>query len=296
MEGDGLFNQTNLEKKSSGNFSERVFFGFADRNLASLSELKKDLIGANMPVLVQNYFSSVLFFTIVSFFVSIFLAIFIFIFTKSVLIASLLFFFIPTSVFIFLYSYPSLTRGSIEKKIQEELPFATIYMSAIASSDLEPTKMFRLIAKSKEYPAIGMEMRKVVNQIDLYGYNLATALTNVAKGMQNPALMELFSGISINITSGGSLKNYLEKKSENLLIDYRLDRQKSNSAAETFMDVYISLLITAPLILMIVFVVMSMTGFDIGIGAASLNFLIIFLVSLLNVIFLAVLQVKQPKN
>lgn len=281
---------------SVGSLPERAFFKTADKNLDKLGELRKDLIGANMPILVQNYFSKTIFFTILSIVIGILLGIGLFVITKNIILSILLILFIPMTTFILFYSYPSLRRGSIEKQISEELPFATIYMAAVASSDLEPTKMFRLIAGSKEYPAIGMEMRKVVNQIDLYGYNLATALTNVSKGIKNEKLAELFSGISINIVGGGSLKNYLEKKAENLLIDYKLERQKYNSVAETFMDIYISLLITAPLILMIVLVVMNMTGFNIGIGMGTLNIIVILLVSILNVIFLSVLQIKQPKS
>jgi archaeal flagellar protein FlaJ len=296
MERGYNFNETDLEKNSANNFSERIFFKIGDNNLDKLSELRSDLLGANMDILVQNYFSKMIFFTGISLVLSILLGLGLLIAGVNITILFFITLFIPLTCFIIFYSYPSLKRGSFEKKIGEEIPFATIYMAAIASSDLEPTKMFRLIANSKEYPAIGKEMKKVINQIDLYGYNLATALTNVSKGIKNERLSELFSGISINITSGGSLKNYLEKKADNLLVDYKLDRQKYNSVAETFMDVYISLLITAPLILMIVFVVMSMTGFDIGIGIGMLNIIIIVFVSLLNIIFLAILQVKQPKN
>ncbi len=285
-----------IQKESSADFTGRIFFNFANKHTGDLKDLKEDLVAANMPILVQNYLSKIIFYTIVSIFVGFILGIVVFFLSKNILVSLLLSLFIPLTTFIFLYAYPSLKRGSFDKQMTEELPFATIYMAAVASSDLEPTKMFRLIANSKEYPAIGLEMRKVVNQIDLYGYNLATALVNVAKNNKNEKISELFSGISINITSGGSLKNFLEKKAENLLMDYKLERQKYNSIAETFMDIYISLLITAPLLLMIIFVVMSMTGFNIGLGIGALNLLIISLIAILNVVFLIVLQVKQPKN
>jgi archaeal flagellar protein FlaJ len=277
-------------------FTERIFFKFANNHVNKLVGLKEDLNGANMSILAQNYFSKVLFYTFFSFFLGLILGTIVFLLTKSLLLALLISLLLPTTSFILFYSYPSLKRSSMEKQMNEELPFATIYMAAISSSDLEPTKMFRLIASSKEYPSIGIELKKVVNQVELYGYNLATALTNVARNTQSKKVSELFSGMAINITSGGSLKNYLEKKAENLLVDYKLDRQKYNSVAETFMDVYISVLITAPLILMIVFVVMNMTGFDIGIGIGALNLLVVLLVSILNVIFLFILQLKQPKN
>jgi archaeal flagellar protein FlaJ len=288
--------EVNLNKNISTNFTERIFFNIANKYESKLGGLKEDLNGANMSILLQNYVSKIIFYTIAAFFLGLIAGTVILLLVKNFLLAFLVVVLFPTTAFIVFYSYPSLKRGSIEKEMNEELPFATIYMAAIASSDLEPTKMFRLIANSKEYPSVGIELKKVVNQVELYGYNLATALTNVAKNTRSKKVAELFSGMAINITSGGSLKNYLEKKAENLLVDYKLDRQKYNSVAETFMDVYISVLITAPLILMIVFVVMNMTGFDIGIGIGTLNILVILLVSVLNVIFLAVLQIKQPKN
>jgi archaeal flagellar protein FlaJ len=287
---------SNLVRNNSTDFTERIFFNIANKHADNLGGLKEDLNGANMPVLVQNYFSKVLFYTLSSFFLGLILGTIVFLLMENLLLALLIVLLLPITSFVLFYSYPSLKRSSIEKQMDEELPFATIYMAAVSSSDLEPTKMFRLIANSKEYPSIGIELKKVVNQVELYGYNLATALTNVARNTKSKKVAELFSGMAINITSGGSLKNYLEKKSENLLVDYKLDRQKYNSVAETFMDVYISVLITAPLILMIVFVVMNMTGFDIGIGIGALNLLVILLVSVLNVIFLSILQIKQPKN
>lgn len=277
-------------------YPDKVFANFLLGKERLFEEIRKDLLGANMPVLVRNYISRTLFFTLISALLGIALGVLTFVLIKNIIISLALIFFIPSTVFILFYSYPAMLKSSTGKRIDEELPFATIYMAAISSSDLEPTKMFRLIANSNEYPSIGIEMKKVVNQIDLYGYNLATALTNVAQDTKSERLSELYSGIAVNITSGGSLKNYLEKKAENLLTDYKLDRQKYNSLAETFMDIYISLLITAPLILMIVFVVMNMTGFEIGISMIAMNLIVITLIAILNIIFLSVLHLKQPKN
>jgi flagellar protein FlaJ len=217
-------------------------------------------------------------------------------FSQAIILPVLLFLFPFVTTFVLFCTYPALKKSSLGKTIGEELPFVVIYMAAVSSSDLEPTKMFRLVSGSQEYPAVGSEMQKVLNQIDLYGYNLATALQNVAKTTVHEKISDLFSGIAINVTSGGSLKNYLEKKAENFLLDYRLERQRYTALAETFMDIYISLLITAPLLLMILFIVMSMTGFNIGMSVIALNFLVISLVSLMNIFFLVLLQIKQPKS
>lgn len=278
------------------NFSDRVFANILSKNEHSLEDIRKDLVGANMPILARNYISRTIFFTLLSGLIGIIFGIGIFIFLKNLIISIALIFFTPIAVFFLFYIYPSSVKNSIGKKIDEELPFATIYMSAISSSDLESLNMFRLLANSKEYPATRLEMRRVINQVDLYGYNLATALVNVARDTQSEKLAELYSGIAANITSGGSLKNYLEKKAENLLVDYKLDRQKYNSLAETFMNIYISLLITAPLILMIVFIVMRMSGFGISIPEMVMNIIVVIVIILLNLIFLIILHIKQPKN
>ncbi len=278
------------------NFPDRVFANILSKNEHSLEDIRKDLVGANMPILARNYISRTIFFTLLSGLIGIIFGIGIFIFLKNLIISIALIFFTPIAVFFLFYIYPSSVKNSIGKKIDEELPFATIYMSAISSSDLESLNMFRLLANSKEYPATRLEMRRVINQVDLYGYNLATALVNVARDTQSEKLAELYSGIAANITSGGSLKNYLEKKAENLLVDYKLDRQKYNSLAETFMNIYISLLITAPLILMIVFIVMRMSGFGISIPEMVMNIIVVIVIILLNLIFLIILHIKQPKN
>jgi len=169
-------------------------------------------------------------------------------------------------------------------------------MAAIAGSNIEPTKIFKIIASSSEYVNVGREIKKVISQIDIYGYDLVTALKNVASRTSNKRLAELFSGLATNISTGGALKNYLGKKSENFLVDYRLERQKYSELAGTFMDVYISILIAAPLVLMMMFIVMNVAG--LGMGGLTIEMLLILSVVgvvALNIVFLVVLNMKQPK-
>ena len=193
------------------------------------------------------------------------------------------------------YLFPSSQKTAVRTNISDEIPFAAIYMAAISGSDIEPTKIFKIISESPEYPHVSIEIKRLLQQVDVYGYDLVTALKNSAKRTPNLQLAELFNGLATNIVSGGSLKNYLEKKSENLMFDYRLKRQKYTALAETFMDVYISILITAPLVLMMLIIMMSITGLEFGLTVDSILILTISAVVLINIIFLMVLKFKQPK-
>jgi len=168
-------------------------------------------------------------------------------------------------------------------------------MAAIAGSDIEPTKIFEMVAKAQDYPNVGKEIQKILVQVQIYGYDLVTSLKNVAGRTPNKRLSELFSGLATNIATGGHLKTYLEKKAENFLIDYRLERQEYSALAGTFMDVYISILIAAPLVLMMLFIVMNVAGLSLGgLGINALLILSVFGIVVVNIIFLVVLNMKQP--
>ena len=91
-------------------------------------------------------------------------------------------------------------------------------------------------------------------------------------------------------------QNIIEN-SERLLFDYKLEREKYTKTAETFMNIYISIVIAAPMIFLMLFVIIGGTGLlssFIGISVDVLGILIILLIVLLNLGFLLYLKFKQP--
>ena len=135
-----------------------------------------------------------------------------------------------------------------------------------------------------------------MNYINFYGYDLVSALRLASKHSPSERLGMLFNGLATTIRSGGELTEFLKKHADSLLFDYRLEREKYTKIAETFMDIYISILIAAPMILMILFILLSLTGYGSGfMTPALLSIAIISIISVLNVGFLLFLNVKQPK-
>lgn len=78
------------------------------------------------------------------------------------------------------------------------------------------------------------------------------------------------------------------------MVGYRLEREKFSKMAETFMDIYISVVIATPMILLLLIVIISVTGLQVGLSANTLTFLIILAIAIINVVFMGVLHVKQP--
>jgi len=292
-----LNNPSEIKPSQLARVSNIIFSNFSEKITPNFRGLNDDIKKANIRFMLPTYISMGLFCSIGAFVLGLVLYGILLVVSMSFLswfwIPFLLMFF----CFLGFYLYPALEKGSVEKEVAYELPFATIHMAAIAGSNIEPLKIFKIIANSSEYPNIGREIKKMVNQVEIYGYDLVTALKNSARQTPNKKLADLFSGLATNIVSGGDLKSYLEKKADNFLLDYKLERQRYSAIAETFMDIYISILIAAPLIMMMMFIVMNITG--LGVGGLSLGQILVFAiggVALANIIFLIVLQIKQPKS
>jgi flagellar protein FlaJ len=277
-----------------------------------LATLEKDLIKSNLNYTSISYFSALILTTILSVIIALFIVLFFLFFnitpdlpivtkaTEQFSIRLLKVFWIifvaPLITFLFMYLYPSLERKAVESKINIELPFAAIHMAAISGSLIEPIKVFSIISSTKEYPNLEREFNKLLNEINIYGYDIVTALKNLAINCPSSKLAELFNGLATTITSGGDLYDFFDKRSQTLLFEYKLDKEKRTKSAETFMDIYISVVIAAPMILMLLLMMMKVSGLGIGLSTPTLTFLIVGGVALINIFFLIFLQLKQPET
>ena len=167
-------------------------------------------------------------------------------------------------------------------------------MSAIAGSKIEPTNIFKIIVSTEDYPHLKKQFTKIINEINIYGHDLVTALRSSAFGSPSKKLSDLYNGLATNITSGGDLAQFFEKRSQTLLLDYRLQRERETRSSETFIDVYISIVIAAPMILMLLLVMIQISGLGIALSPSLLSLIMVMGVTIVNVVFLMFLRFKQP--
>lgn len=271
--------------------------------------LEKDLTKTNLQATPITYISIILFTTMISVIVGIVLFFFFLFFNlgpelpiitlaqeslaQRFLKVFWLLIAVPLATFVITYIYPSLERQYAESQINLELPFAVINMSAIAGSMLEPSKIFSIIVATKEYKHLGKEFTKLLNEINIYGYDFVTALRRVANDSPSKNLADLFNSLATTITSGGNLTEFFEKRSETLLFEYRLEKEKYTKTAETFMDIYISVVIAAPMVLMLLLMMMRISGLGISLSSSMITLIMVLGVSVINIIFLAFLQLKK---
>jgi hypothetical protein len=256
--------------------------------------LENSLRKASIPFIPTSYLSMAFFSSLLSLLIGILFFITLsIVYSTSVLKYIFLILLLPVITFFSFYFYPVTESQGIGQKIKNELPFVSLHMAAISGSRIEPTQIFKIIAFGTEYPNTRKEFIKIINQTNLYGYDLVTALKNVSRNTPSKVLSELLSGIATTIASGGDITEFLNKRSESLFFEYRMDREKYTKEAETFMDIYISLVIAAPMVLSLLLVLMNIGVMNIGISMELLNVLMIGGIALINVVFIAFLNLRQ---
>jgi len=305
------FGKPNYYAKLSNHF----FRNLSNRVVASgyLKSLNRNLRKMNSPFVIGTYVSMMLFTIFSSLLVAIILFVLLLFFKinltlpffhpleEPILLRFIktfwVIFAIPLGTGLLMYGYPGGEAKTLGKKIDQELPFVAIHMSAIATSGLEPLSIFKIILKSEEYKYTNREFKKLMNLINFHGQDLVSALKRIARSSPSVKLRGLLDGLATAITSGGSLHDFLDKHAESLLFDYKLEREKYTKTSETFMDIYISIVIAAPMIMLMLFVIMGSTGGlgnIFGLTTPVLGFLIVIGIIILNLGFLVFLRLKQP--
>ena len=195
------------------------------------------------------------------------------------------------------YAYPFMKIKDRRRNITTNLPFAANHMAAVATSGVPPASMFELIAVSKEYGEIGVEVKKIVDFITIFGYDLLTAIKTVAATTPSPNLKEFLEGMVSTIETGGDLDRYLRQEADQAALTYNLERQRYNETVSTYSDIYTGLLIAAPLFFVAAMSLVNLLGGTVGgIGVDVIMSVGAYLIiPLLNISFLAFLQFTQPE-
>ena len=302
-----------LEEDSFAKLANTLFPEFPNKLIKkySFNSLNRNLRRTNLKYTLPGYISIILLATLLAFigglvlfgfflFFSIQAALPIITFTSDISQRFLKLIWIPilfpVAVFIISYTYPSLERKSSEEKIDYELPFATINMAAIAGSMINPINVFKIIVMSKEFPEIEKELTKLINAINVYGYDVVSSLRNLAFNTSSKKFSELLNGLAITINSGGDLAKFLDKRAESLLFEYKLKKDKQTQMAATFMDIYISIVIAAPMIFLLLLMVMKISGLGVAMPVSTITLILVFSVTMINILFLVFLHMKKTEQ
>jgi flagellar protein FlaJ len=167
-------------------------------------------------------------------------------------------------VFGVLYALPSLLATNRRRRMDLELPYVTSHMSILAAAGMPPARMFKLLEDSPTTPQVASEANEVVRDVEILGNDIITAIEAERERSPSKVLAEVLEGLVATIRSGGNMKSYLLDATRAMMDLRRVAAKQLLDSLASFAEVYITLLVVFPLLIIVMFSVMAMIGGGLG--------------------------------
>jgi archaeal flagellar protein FlaJ len=196
------------------------------------------------------------------------------------------------------YFYPIYQADKHRREIDDELPFTAGYMAILATAGVSPEKIFAALASLKQPLAASSEAKDVVRHVNLFGMDIISALEKASGRTPSKKLQEILEGIISTMHSGGNLAEFLREKFKANIRLRKLSLKKFGNTLSMLAEVYVALLLTAPLLFVIMLSVMSVMGGG-SLGGFSSDMLLQIItyvaIPVCAVIFLIIVDSTSPK-
>lgn len=198
------------------------------------------------------------------------------------------------------YLYPRFVAYSRTNRIDANLPLIANFMSVLASAGMPPEAVFESLAMvSKEFK-IEKEISGIIADIKLRGHDLHTALHLAAERSPSQKLASMIDGVVTTSHLGGDLAAYLREQANRYKNIRILNLRRFLDNLAIIAETYITFMVAAPLMLIVMFSVMTFLGGEILIGAQSPRFLLNLLTFILlpagvSILILVVDSMSPPR-
>jgi len=201
-----------------------------------------------------------------------------------------------TFAFFIMYLYPSMIAGNRKRDIDKSLNFATQYMAILAGAEVTPEKIFKSLLTSDIDAVVKDEVAEVVKRIDIFGDDFYSALSARIKETPSKRFGDLMKGVLAVGSMGGDLRRYLHLQGKLFMRERKVDMKKQLEGLSITAEVYVSMGVVLPLILVIMLSTMSFIGGG-GLNAVLWMMLTTFvLIPVLSLVMLVLIDMSVPKE
>jgi flagellar protein FlaJ len=188
-----------------------------------------------------------------------------------------------------------MVKGDKAKEIDKSLPFASLYLSTIAGSELPLHESFKLFTKfGGGYGKIREEIGLIVQDMELFGLDINTALERGIERTPSKNFSELLWGILSVARTGGNVHQYLKQKSSGFMEDYRRKLYEFSHSLTVYIEIYLTAIVLGTIFFTVLTAIIS------GIAGTTRNiillqaFLIFVLIPLISILFIFLVRKTAP--
>ena len=197
------------------------------------------------------------------------------------------------------YAYPSYRADSLKRALDDSLPFTAGYMSILAGAGVPPDFIWRSLAQVDTSLAVSNVARNVVRDVELFGFDVISALETTSNRTPSEHFKELIEGFISVVHSGGNLVKYLRNRSQQYMKLKQIALKRFSDSLAVLAEFYVTLMVAGSLIFVVMLAVMAMLGGG-GFGPFDSRLLLQLLTYLGlpigSIVFLVILDMISPKR
>jgi len=188
--------------------------------------------------------------------------------------------------------YPKLINSNRKRKIDQMLPYAVHYMSAMSGAGVIPVDTFESLSKNEIYGEAAVEASYIVRDIKIMGYDLVHGLKSVAATTPSYKLQEFLQGAITIVSSGGDLETFLKLKAQQYVVESSREQKEFLETLGLIAETYVTAFIAGPLFLIVMMSVMSIMG---GMDLLLLYILIYLVIPMGAIMFVILVDCMTPE-
>ncbi len=196
--------------------------------------------------------------------------------------------------------FPFMLYNKISNKnmnIEHDLPFTLGYMTILASAGSSPIDVIRKVS-IEDYGDISIEFGKVMYRVDVLGEDAVSAMNHLIRNTSSESLRAICIDLANSMQSGGGLRTYLEMKSNELMDMRKKMQQEFVDSLGVYGEGYLSGVVMSVVLVVLMIVVTSALGIDLGPLTAKqmFQFFVYFALPFINIVFLILLWMKYSRS
>lgn len=279
-----------LEKLEGWSF--RLFGGIAPFVLKHVYQFKDILEKARIKIYPQTYVSLMLFAALLTVPVSAIALVFLLVFGFMPMIFLIPF---PFYIMVGFLVMPMSKASDRSSGLEREMPFASAYISVMASGGIAPYNSFKRLTEVELMPAMRGEAREIVKDVEVFGRDPLSALEQAAKKNPLDTFRDFLSGYASTVIIGGDIGHFLERKAEEIFKTRALRVKAAAERLGMLLETFIIVMVMMSLCFYILFSVDSIYSVGVTIYSGIILYTYLF-TPLLSLMFIYLAHSMQPKT
>jgi flagellar protein FlaJ len=196
--------------------------------------------------------------------------------TFVLLLCAIMSFIIAPVTLLFFIIQPGSIIKRRQKKIDEALPSALSFISAMAATTVTPQNIFGSLSRQASFGELTEEAKKIYTDMVLFGKDAITAINDAMERSVSVRWREFLQGMISTINSGGELRPYFSARAVESMTQSRENLRRTIGSMSVMAEAYVTVGIAFPIFLIILLVAMG--GTSATMPTESIVSIIVFLV------------------